>query len=230
MYVVFIKNYKKKALFSCLILTLWVFAYLLTNIIINNSFLLRITINNCLTFSCPFNFNVDNIYINEQYGGRTIETSLPFNKPRTEKFTKFTSPEGNFSFDYPSIFTLSQQEFAGSEILYHIDLKSKSSPIHGFVQVWNLPHPLKEFLDQSKSASQLQYKSFNSIPVSVNNLQGYFWDYSFLSNSGNSIKGNEVFLQKDETMYRISYFVPEELWGKEQSETFWKIVKSFKPL
>ncbi len=230
MYVVYIKNYKKKAVLSCLILTLWIIAFLLINIIINNSFLLRVTINDCLTFSYPFSFNVDNIYINEQYKGRTIETSIPFHNPPIEKFTKFTSPEGNFSFDYPSVLTLSQQEFTGSEILYHIDLRSSSSPIHGFVQVWNLPYSLKVFLDQSKSTSQLEYISFSSIPVSVKNLQGYFWDYSFLSNTGNTIKGNEVFLQKNDAMYRISYFVPYELWGKEQSEIFWKIVNSFKTL
>lgn len=230
MHVIFIANYKRKALLSGIILSGWILLFTVFGITLNNNLSYNITIDNFLTFTYPFEMQVDNVFINKQFELGTIETSLPYNRSHTQKFSSFTSLEGKFSFEYPSVFSLGRQEFPGSEILYHIDFKSKTSPVNGFVQVWNLPYTLEEFLEQSKSTSQLNFTSFNSKPVFINGLSGYLWDYSFLSGSGSNIKGNEVFLQKEKKMYRISYFVPWELWTKEQEETFRKIVDSFKIL
>ncbi len=230
MHVIFIENYKKKAILSGVILAGWIVFFSIFGVLLNSNLLYNVTIDNFLKFSYPLGFDVDNIYINEQYSSNIIETSLLFNKPNMQKFSNFTSIEGKFSFEYPSIFSLNQQEFSGSEILYHIDFNSKQNSINGFVQVWNLPYSLEDFLTKSKSTSQLNFKYFNSNPVKVNGIEGFYWDYSFLSSSGNYFKGNEVFLQKDKRMYRISYFIPEELWTKEQEEIFKGIVYSFKVL
>ncbi len=230
MYVVYIKNYKKKALLSCCILAVWALALLIFGVLLNSSLIFSVTINKFLTFSYPLSFQVDHIYINEHYGDSIIETSAPFSKPRPEKFSSFTSIEGKFSFDYPSVFSLNRQEFTGTEILYHIGFKSKSNPTHGFVQVWNLPHSLEDFLYKAESASGLNFKDFNSKSIIVNKLPGYLWEYSFLNRDGHYFKGNEVFLKRDDTMYRISYFIPEESWNKEQSDIFLSIVRSFKTL
>jgi hypothetical protein len=208
----------------------WILFFVILGVVLKNNVLYNVTINKSLAFSYPFDMQVYNIFINEQYSLDTIETTLPLSRSNIKKFSNFTSLEGKFSFEYPSVFSLSQQEFSGSEILYHIDFKSKTNSIKGFVQVWNLQYPLEEFLAQSKSTSQLNFKDFDSKPVNVNGLSGYFWDYSLISGSGSNIKGNEVFLQRDKTMYRISYFVPQELWTQEQEDTYKKIVNSFKVL
>ncbi|GAE89161.1 membrane-associated protein [Acetivibrio straminisolvens JCM 21531] len=49
-----------------------------------------------------------------------------------------------------------------------------------------------------------------------------------ITHDNKSYKGNEVFLKKDDKMYRISYFVPERLWSKNESKLFESIVSSFK--
>jgi len=85
------------------------------------------------------------------------------------------------------------------------------------VQVWNLPYTLKEFLAKSKSASEQKYKQFEEKEVLVNSIPGIFWDYTVITQDNKSFKGNEVFLKKDDKMYRISYFVPENLWNKKES-------------
>mgnify|MGYP005839701235 CR=1 FL=1 len=228
MKILFITNYKRKIFILCFIFTFWVTMYLLSEVISNNSLVLNITINNDLTFSYPFALQVDNIYFNEQLNKNYVETNSTFNKPSAQKFSSYNSIKGKFSFNYPSILTLSQQDFTGSDILYHVDFYNKSKNAHGFVQVWNLPYPVKEFLDKSKAASTQNYKYFEEKSVSVNNLPGYYWTYSSNGNDGKVYKGNEVFLQKNNRMYRISYFVPDVSWDKSQSNIFWSIVNSFK--
>ena len=228
MYIIFVPKYKKKFLLFGILLALWVSMFSLAGFIMHNSFIFSVTINNYLSFSYPFAFQVDDIYINEQLGKTDIETNSSLRRPIAQEFSSYKSLNGKFSFNYPSVFALNQQSFPGSDILYHIDFHDKSKLDHGFVQVWNLPYSLSEFLEQSKSTSQQSYKYFNSKPVSVNGNSGYLWDYSVLGNDGNYYKGSEVFFKKDNKMYRISYFVPEMSWNKAQSDTFWNIVNSFK--
>lgn len=226
LYVIFIKNYKKKIVRTCILVFAWLGLFLLVNFILSKNMNYILTINNCLSFSCPADFTVENVFINEINKDGSIETGLPFIKPRTETFKNFISEKGKFGFDYPSIFTIDEQEFSGSDILYHVELRSEYS--NGFVQVWNLPYPLAEFLDKAKSTSQLNYQYFSSKPIKLNNLNGYVWDYSIIDRNGKQIKSNEVFLQKDDKLYRISYFIPEELWNSYQKKLFYDIVNSLK--
>lgn len=228
MKIFFIRNYKRKLIMSCLVLALWVTMFFLTDFFIHNSLIFNITINNCLSFSYPLTFEVSSIYINEQMKDNAVKTNYSFRKPVSQMFSTYKSIKGKFSFSYPSIFTLSQQDFSGSDILYHIDFHDKPQTSHGFVQVWNLPYSLKEFLDKSKAASLQNYKYFSSNPITVNGLPGYYWSYSVLGNDGKYIKGSEVFFKKGNLMYRISYFVPESSWNKTQQNIYWNIVNSFK--
>lgn len=226
MYVIFIKNYKKKISRTCILICTWFALFILVNIILSRNINYILTINNCLSFSCPADFSVENVFINEINKDGTIETGLPFIKPRTEVFKNFISEKGKFGFDYPSIFTIDEREFSGSDLLYHVELKSEES--NGFVQVWNLPYSLSEFLNKAKSSSQLNYQYFSSKPIKVNNIDGYAWDYSILDKNGKQIKSNEVFLQKENRLYRISYFLPEESWNNYQKKLFYDIVDSLK--
>ncbi len=186
---------------------------------------MKLTINDNLTFSLPIEFKVDNIFINEQNSDLAIETSVPFIKPKTEKFSTFSSIKGKFEFNYPTDFILSEKEFLGNEILYHIDLTSSSS--HGFIQVWNLSEPIETFLDNAKSTSQLNFKNFIDKPVTINGVNGIIWDYSFTNKANITFKACELFLQKDAKLYRISYFMPQSSWNKQQKKVFMDIVNSF---
>ena len=228
MHVVYIRNYKRKALLFSVILASWALLLLLSNTLLNKSLIFNITINNFITFSYPFSMEVDNIYVNEQVSSGTIQTDSGSRKPITEKFTSYNSLKGKFSFSYPSMFLLNQEDFAGSDILYHIDFHDRTKTNRGFVQVWNLPYPLKDFLAKSKSTSHQNYKYFNASEITVNSLPGFYWDYVVAGNDGASYKGSEAFFQKADRMYRLSYFVPENLWNKDQAEIFRHMVNSFK--
>ena len=59
-------------------------------------------------------------------------------------------------------------------------------------------------------------------------LPGIFWSYTVIGRDGTPVKANEVFFKKDDSMYRISYFVPEKLWDENRKDIFWNMVKSFK--
>lgn len=210
------------------ILLFWILMFVLSGFFINYSLLMNVTVNNYLSFSYPLAFELDGIYVNEQQNEESIHTNSNFQRPLRIQFSNYKSLEGKFSFNYPSLFELVQKDFAGSDILYHIDLRNKSENTHGFVQVWNMPYSLEEFLSKSKSASQQNYKFFMSKPVTVNTMPGYYWDYSVMGSDGKYYKGMEVFLKKENFMYRISYFVPEAQWNKSQYNIFWNMVNSFK--
>lgn len=182
-----------------------------------------------MEFSYPLDIKIDDIFVNEQAGDGSVQSSIPFSRPAARQFSNYKSLEGKFSFDYPSAFVLVPEELNGADILYHIDFHSKSGSDHGFVQVWNMPGSMEEFLKNAKNSSQQTYKYFKSGNIRVNGVPGYYWDYSVLA-GGNYYKGNEVFLKKDGRMYRISYFVPEADWDQQHLQLFRNMVKSFKIL
>lgn len=226
--VIYISNYRKKIILFTSVLIFWVAMFLLSSFFFHNSLVFNVTIDNSFKFSYPLDLKIDNIFINESINNGIISANTTFRKPFAENFSTYTSLKGKFSFDYPSAFDLNQKSFPGSDILYHIDFHNSSQNAHGFVQVWNLPYPLEVFLDKSKQASLQTFEYFGSKEIKVNNMPGYFWDYSVIGSDGKYYKGSEVFLKKDEKMYRISYFVPKENWSNAQSDQFWNIVNSFK--
>jgi hypothetical protein len=228
LHIIYIKRYKRRLLFVASIFLLWLLMFLISNLITNHNLIFNITIHDYFSFSYPYQLEVDNIYINNRLSTKSTMAFSSFKRPHTQSFSSYKSLQGKFSFNYPTSFNLNQQDFLGSDILYHINFNSKTSSGHGFVQVWNQPYPLKDFLDSSKNVSQLNYKSFTSKPVTVNGLPGYYWDYSIFDKNGQIIKSSEVFLKKNDKMYRISYFIPENLWNENQANLFWNIVNSFK--
>jgi hypothetical protein len=228
LYIVFVRNLKRKSILLGTLVFFWIAMFFLSSFIINKNLIFNITLDNSITFSYPCKYVISNIFTNKQLGKVDVETNSSFATPLTEQFSNFDSVEGEFSFNYPSSFTLSQKFFAGSDIIYHIDFHNSTDTAHGFVQVWNLPYSLKDFLDKSKAVSQQNFKYFNSKPITVNGLPGYLWDYSVLGNDMKYYKGSEVFLQKGNKMYRLSYFVTENLWNKDENNIFWKMVNSLK--
>ena len=227
MIILIIKNMKKKLIAITLFIVLWLSIFFLSGLIVNNMSVSQITIDNVFSFSYPPILIIGKIYINEQ-NTKTIAVSSNTQKPGTQNFSTYISLKGKFAFDYPSIFTLVEKEFQDSEIQYHVDFKDTQGIIHGFVQVWDLPYSLKDFLENSTANSTLSYKHFKSKELDIDDKRGYLWDYTVLSDADNSYyKGMEFFFKKGDSMYRISYFVPEKEWNKTREAIFWSIVKSF---
>lgn len=228
MILIHISNYRKKFFWLLAIVVIWVGVYLLSDLLVNQNLILRITVDRYITFSYPVSFSIDDVLTSYRPDWVFIETNSSSGKPLIREFSEYNSIEGNFGFNYPSTFILQKQEFQGNDILYHIDFHDRKQPVHGFVQVWNLPGSLKEFLESSKSSSQLNFLSFDSKPININGMDGYVWDYTFMGSDGQVYKGVEDFLRKDKKMYRVSMFMPENLWDKNYEEIFNSMVKSLK--
>jgi hypothetical protein len=228
LHILFIKKFRMRLVLFFTISFLWIAFIMVFNLLIRNNLVHNITINNYVSFSYPYSFEVDNIFVNQFLDENIIQTNSSEDIIYARKFSSYSSIAGNFSFIYPSVFTLNQKQFAGTDILYHIDFTDNAMGSYGFVQVWNMPYDLKVFLENSKAASQIDFEYFNFKPLSVNNLEGYLWDYAFIAKNASRLKGSEAFLKKEDRMYRISFFVPEKKWNKMQSGIFMKMVNSFK--
>ncbi|MDP4092681.1 MAG: hypothetical protein Q8920_04900 [Bacillota bacterium] len=202
--------------------------YLLSELISGNKLINVISIKNSISFSCPESLKVEQIYSNSSTGEPSVESTLKHSIPVIGQFSNYTSLEGKFSFDYPSIFEIDTKNFVGSDILYHVDFSNKAIGAHGFVQVWKLDEPLAQFLEKSKSVSAQNIQDLTVKPIALKDMPGYLWDYSTTAGDNVRYKAEEVFFDKNGRMYRISYFVPLIYWNKTQSDTFWKIVDSLK--
>lgn len=228
MYIIIIRQFKKKILVFALLLLMFFLSFYMVDLFVTRIMVLNITINDYLTFSFPLKYQIGGIYVNNQLDNVDPVVNYTYKKPKTIRFSNYKSLKGKFSFNYPSAFTLDEKNFSGSDILYHIDFYNKGENTHGFIQVWNQPYSLEEFLKNSKETSQLNFIEFASKDLLINNNPGYYWDYAVKTDEGSQFKGSEVFFKKDNLMYRISYFTPLDKWNRKHLETFWHIVKSFK--
>jgi len=227
MHVVIIKNIKQKAVSVILLLCLWATMITITDFMSSNPTLLNVSLNDNINFSYPMNMIIENIFVNEKIGNSGVKTVSLFSTPPVEMLKSFDAKGLGLSFSFPSAFQMTEQSFLGNEILYHVDFNNKSKEVYGFIQVWNLETPLKDFLINSKKTALSTFLNFKMSEIKVNNLDGYLWDYIAV-NDGKSIKALEAFLQKDGKMYRVSYFVPEKFFNKEQEKTFMNILNSIK--
>ncbi|HHX17514.1 MAG TPA: hypothetical protein GX727_01485 [Clostridium sp.] len=230
MYIIYIKNYKRRIAIASIITSLWLIIFLVISLLLKNNFFVNVTVDNYLNFSCPLEYEIENIYINKNIKDISIEASNNLSKPIAENFSTYQTLKGGLSFKYPSVFELKEMDFQDSEVLYHISFINKTKNIHGFIQTWNLPYELESFLKNSISLSQGNDTDVLQNPITVNNLPGFYLSYTVDTSEGQKFKASEVFLKKNNKMYRLSYFAPLDLWDKKESEIFWHMVNSFKVL
>jgi hypothetical protein len=224
MHFILITNYKKKLLLFFSILLLWILLIEGSGILIDKTVTYTITLNSKLSFSYTSALSISDIYAKYNDSAPYLQAS----NSNYKNFIDYKSPEEGIKFSYPSIFEINTQSFPGSEILYHIDFQNKQDKMkRGFIQVWNLPYSLDTFLENSKKTSLENFMNFTQQKIKENNLSGYLWEYVIKGNTEN-YKGLEVFLSKNSKLYRISYFVPENKYNKDEYDMFLKIVKSLK--
>lgn len=232
MVIVFYSDIKRKIAAALLVVLSWAFIYYGSGLLFQKIFLYTFTIGKLFTFSCPQTFEVHRVFTNLEVDD-AITVSSTINDSSMEpigyKFSTYSSLKGKFTFLYPSIFSLNEQEFPGSEILYHIDFNDKENTVHGLVQVWNLPYSLLDFLYKSKDNSLSNFSDFKFVRANIDDKQGYLWDYLVSTNeNAKAYKAMEYFFEKDKRIYRISFFSPLSEWSKSKENVFWKMVKSFK--
>ncbi len=224
MNVIIISNYKRKLVIFSAIILLWILFFIGAELLYDNTIQYTISINSSISLSYPSKMNIKNIYSKYSDSSPYIQAS----NNNYKNFVEFKSVEEGFVFSYPSLFKLNQQSFPGSEILYHIDFQNTDDKkFYGFVQVWHMPQSLESFLESSKEAAMNEFIDFVSKKIRVNGLDGYFWEYTTES-TNEKYKNLEVFLAKGSKFYRISYYIPEKNYDKNDYNMFWKMVDSFK--
>lgn len=224
MNVIIISNYKRKLLILIAIFLLWIIFFIGAKLLYDNTIQYTINVNSNLSLSYPSKLSIKNIYSKYSDSSPYIQAS----NNNYKNFVEFKSVEEGFVFSYPSLFKLDQQSFPGSEILYHIDFQNTDDKqFYGFVQVWNMPQSLESFLESSKEAAMNEFIDFVSKKIIVNGLNGYFWEYT-TEGANEKYKNLEVFLTKGSKFYRISFYIPEENYDKNDYNMFWKMVNSFK--
>ncbi len=152
---------------------------------------------------------------------------------RAEKqlFEAYNVMNDTFHFELPDTWDTHEVSFAGGEILYHLNFTSKDKRIHGFVQVWNISKPLKQFIEDSKNSATgvVDFKYFNVKEMMAGDRKGYLIDYSRANQKGEYNKAYEAFIDGSQnTVYRVSFFVPEKEWRNYYKIIFDKVIHSIK--
>jgi len=160
----------------------------------------------------------------------TFRNSLEYQKAERQVLKKYKALDGKFEFALPSDWTTMEEPFSGGEIIYNIYFMSKDKAVHGFVQVWDINKPLKQFIDESKQSAVgvVDFKYYRVKDITINGHKGYLLDYSRKSNQNEYIKSYETFVEGDNgRIYRASFFVNEENWKQQYLILFNRITRSF---
>ncbi|MGE5629997.1 MAG: PsbP-related protein [Caulobacteraceae bacterium] len=146
-------------------------------------------------------------------------------------FKTYNALGGAFSFQLPGTWDSNEVAFEGGEIIYHLYFMSKDKKINGFVQVWKLDKTLKQFLDESKKAATgvVDFKFFNQKEIMADNKRGYLLEYSRANEKGEYTRAYEAFIEGyGNSIYRISFFVPEKEWKDYYKILFDRIINSIR--
>lgn len=139
--------------------------------------------------------------------------------------------DNTFHFELPDSWHTREESFAGGEILYHMNFISQDKRVNGFVQVWKLSKPLKQFLEESKESAVgvVDFKYFDIKEIMVDSKNGYLLDYSRANPQGEYNRAYEAFIQGyDSKVYRMSFFVPEKEWRSYFKILFDRIIHTMK--
>ena len=158
-----------------------------------------------------------------------FKENLQAEKASKQLLIPYNVLDNTFHFELPDKWYTHEMSFAGGEILYHMNYMSQDKRIHGFVQVWKLSKPLKQFIESSKEAATgvADFKYFNTKEIMVNNQKGYLIEYSRANPEGDYNKAYEAFIEGySGKVYRMSFFVPEKEWRNYYNVLFDRIIKT----
>lgn len=152
-------------------------------------------------------------------------------KASKQLFEAYNVMDNTFHFELPDSWNTNEVSFTGGEILYHLSFTSQDSRIHGFVQVWKLSEPLKQFVEKSKKSAvgAVDFKYFDIKEIMSDNKKGYLLEYSRANSKGEYIKAYEAFIEGySNNIYRLSFFVPEREWRNYYKVLFDRIIHTVK--
>jgi hypothetical protein len=115
-----------------------------------------------------------------------------------------------------------------TEVLLHLDFMDRSADTRGFIQVWTLHEPAPSFLTTLKDTHTKEYTGFTSTDLKAGIYDATEWNYTKRLQTGEVIRGIEVFFSDSGRLYRISLFYPEHggIYGRNK-EMLYKMLDSF---
>jgi len=155
--------------------------------------------------------------------------NIGYEKVARQLFETYNVMDNSFHFELPDSWETQESFFTGGEILYHLNFISQDKKINGFVQVWRLSGPLKQFIEESEKAATgaVEFKYFNIRDIAADNKKGYLLDYSRANQEGKYNRAYEAFIEGySNKIYRLSFFVKEKEWRKYYQILFDRIIKS----
>lgn len=160
----------------------------------------------------------------------TFKNSIDYKQVERQVLKKYKAMDGKLEYSLPQDWTAMEEPFGGGEIIYNQYFLSKDKKIHGFVQVWDMKKPLKQFLDESKKSAVgvVDFKYYRVKDITVDTNRGYLLDYSRKTNKDIYVRSYEAFLEgPNNRIYRISFFVEEQNWKPQYLILFNRIIRSF---
>ena len=157
-----------------------------------------------------------------------FKENIEESKVSKQLFKAYNVMENTFHFELPDSWYTYEVSFTGEEILYHLNFISRDRKIHGFVQVWKLSKPLKQFVEESKksAAGIVDFKYFDIKEIMADNKKGYLIDYSRANQEGEYNRAYEAFIEGfSNKVYRLSFFVPEKEWKDYYKIFFDRIIR-----
>lgn len=155
----------------------------------------------------------------------------PSLNPNEIKYSEHIGLNGKILYTLPSNWKTYEEKFAGDEIIYHNNFISEDRKINGYVEVWNLNMPLKDFLNLSKKSAVgvgiVSFKSYSIEQVKINGREGFILQYTRADNKGGYIKAFEVFIGDEKNMFhRFAFYMDEKLWKEDLKMVFLNIAAS----
>jgi hypothetical protein len=158
-----------------------------------------------------------------------FKENIEAEKASKQLFEAYNVMDNTFHFELPDSWYTHEVSFAGGEIIYHMNFVSQDKRVHGFVQVWQLSKPLKQFIDESKKSAVgvVDFKYFDVKEIMIDNKKGYLVDYSRANSQGEYNKAYEAFVEGySNKVYRISFYVQEKEWRNYYKVLFDRIIHS----
>lgn len=131
------------------------------------------------------------------------------------QYKDYSGYGGKFTYKLPADWKTSEQKFQGKEILYHNDFISGDKKLVGYVQLWDLNLPIKEFIEEGKKSAGdiVNFKDYSIEPVKINGKNGYILQYTREVEKGKYVKAFEVFvMDKGNTFHRFAFYMDEKSW------------------
>lgn len=159
-----------------------------------------------------------------------FKTNNEIKKVEKQIYKSYSALQGKFKFQLPDAWTTWNETFSGGEILYHLNFISPDKKIHGFIQIWKLDMPLKQFIENSKKAAvgPVDFKYFKTKEIMSGRKKGYLVDYVRSNGKGEYYRSYEAFIEGGEGfIYRASFFTKENDWKQYYIIIFNRIIQSF---